>query len=266
MRRPAHVSPKSRKARPSRYFVIPLAAVLVLLVAVAAGVVRTRISDGAEDWRPRSAVLTPDGKDIYVAKTAPAAMRITAPATNTDGNLRVIYHREGVAPATDGESCANWTDDQGIDAQQGVALRIRADGQGNTQAITVTKNIFGASVWEFNVHLWISGRTLVENPVAKFNLYSSLIPPEGGLYPLPWRMCARALGTAVDVKVWPTSRPEPAWDDPRSSGSVTVPRDWVYPGSAGWYIGHLQPGHHATFTKLGTWKYPAADSSAGGAG
>lgn len=145
-------------------------------------------------------------------------------------------------------------------------MRTRTDAQGNTQAITITKNIFGTFGWEFNVHLWISGPTRVQELVGKFNFYKSFISSEGGLYPLPWRMCARTLGTTVDLKVWPTSRPEPAWGDPRYSGSVTVPRRWVYPGFAGWYIGHLQPGHHATFTEMGTWKYDPPDSKASGTG
>lgn len=251
--RPSHV-------HASRLVVVVL---VVLLVAAAVWVVRARLLESNQDLRVKGAVLTPDRKDVYVAKSSPAGMQITAPATNTDGNLRVVYHPEGVTPTVDAESCANWIDNQGVTAQQGAALRIRTDGAGNTQAITVTKNLFGAYVWEFNVHLWISGPTPVEDLIGKFYLDKAFIPPGGGLYPLPWRMCARASGTTIDFKVWSTSRPEPAWSDRQYSASVTVPAGWVYPGSAGWYVGHLQPGHHATFTELGTWKYAPPDSNAG---
>ncbi len=252
-----------RVDRRSCVHAIGMAAVVVLLVAVAAWVIQARLLGGNQDWRVKGAVLTPDRKDIYVAKTSPAGMQITAPATNTDGNLRVVYHPEGVTPTVDAETCATWIDNQGIEAQQGAALRIRTDGAGNTQAITVTKNLYGAYVWQFNVHLWTSGPSPVEDLIAKFSLGKALILPRGGLYPLPWRMCARASGTTIDLKVWPTSRPEPVWGDRRYSASVTVPADWVYRGSAGWYIGHLQPGHHATFTELGTWKHAPPDSHAG---
>jgi hypothetical protein len=74
--------------------------------------------------------------------------------------------------------------------------------------------------------------------------------PNQQLAPLPWRICARVEGDIVKVKGWIAGQAEPAWNDPVHTGSVRIPIEWVYPGKAGWYVGHLAPGHSTTMTDL----------------
>jgi hypothetical protein len=60
--------------------------------------------------------------------------------------------------------------------------------------------------------------------------------------PYPWRSCARVVGSTVSLKVWPTTVPEPAWNDPNYGYSVQLPAGWGDAGRPGSYIGHLPPG------------------------
>jgi hypothetical protein len=65
-------------------------------------------------------------------------------------------------------------------------------------------------------------------------------------------MCARVVGDTVSFIVWPLRDPEPAWNDPKYGGSVTLPAGWSQPGIPGWYVGHLEPGDSVGFTDMST--------------
>lgn len=80
--------------------------------------------------------------------------------------------------------------------------------------------------------------------------------PRRVMVPLPWRACARVEGALVTLKVWPAAVPEPRWDDPKHTGTVRLPDGWEYPGRAGWYVGHLEPGATAGFAVIQTAARP----------
>ena len=70
--------------------------------------------------------------------------------------------------------------------------------------------------------------------------------------PLPWRLCARVVGPTLQFKAWslaidPT---EPEWTDPGYGAGFVLPPEWVYPGRAGWYVGHLVSGDQAGYRSL----------------
>jgi hypothetical protein len=120
--------------------------------------------------------------------------------------------------------------------------------EGRWRAITVTKNVVWGANWQFNVLTWDS-----REPSWRVHGSVSLAPvfwPGQQLAALPWRVCARIEGDLVRVKGWRIGQPEPAWNDPTHTGAVRVPLAWVYPGKAGWYLGHLAPGHSATMVDL----------------
>ena len=117
-------------------------------------------------------------------------------------------------------------------------------------AITVTKNIWLGGFWIFNVHEWLGQYS---TPIGQFDLGEAFRRPSSDeAVPLPWHICARAVGPVVDFKAWPDGQVEPAWGDPKYGGSVVVSSTWVFPGRTGWYIAHLFPNDTAQFDDLTT--------------
>lgn len=208
-----------------------------------------------------SADLTTDGFDhyrfAYADDTGPDAgpaegggtVLVTTPSTNNGGNLRSVWWFEGERPTVDEESCATWSEYSGPIVQAGVALRVRRVGS-YTQAITVTNNIMWGARNGWNVHLWKGGThgELIGQAVLSHSFGSSVFTQP----PLPWRLCARVVGTTLQFKAWSlaTHAEEPAWTDPGFGTSFVLPRGWVYPGYAGWYVGHLRPGDAAGYRSL----------------
>jgi hypothetical protein len=194
--------------------------------------------------------LTRDGVDSYGITQDNGVTDAHAAATNKQGNTRVIFWQKSTAAEADSETCATWRSESSDHDQQGAALRI-VSGAGVTRAITVTKNMFGPN-YIFNVHLWnTSARPYAFTQIASFDLRSTFAP-HGVLLPLPWNLCAQAMGNTVSFVAWPGSASQPAWDDARYGGSVTLPAGWDYAGATGWYIGHLLPGESATYDHLST--------------
>lgn len=101
-------------------------------------------------------------------------------------------------------------------------------------------------------------RTSRSTPYIKVGgfLLEEVFRPDGPgttrLPPHPWRMCARAVGSTLSFIVWPTTHAEPAWDDARYGGSVTLPTGWSAAGKPGWYAGHLLPGESMVYDDLTT--------------
>jgi hypothetical protein len=195
--------------------------------------------------------LTQDHGDRYVVTARDGGIRYEAPASNQRRNLRVVTWDPTSSEAQDQEVCSTWTGETDDMTQQGVVLRIRQDG-GRFRAVSVTKNIVMAAYSQFNVHTWDSART---------GTYSdgrpAIIHYEGSVHlqgmiqdymvvkPLPWRMCARAVGLQVQLKVWPLAQTEPTWNDPNYAGAVGLPQGWDISGRGGWFAGHLKPGGFA---------------------
>jgi hypothetical protein len=196
------------------------------------------------------ATVTPDGSDRYLIESSGVQVHAAAPRTNTGGNHRAVFWPEASPPVTDGQSCATWTaqsDPRRV--QQGAALRIATDEAGRTRAVTVTKNIWFGITWTFNFHVWDTSRHPPGAQIGNVDMGAVV-----GGQPLPWHLCARTVGRTLEMKVWTGTEPEPRWGDRSHGGAVTLPDEWVYPGKAGWYIGHLAPGGFADFSNLRTWR------------
>lgn len=193
-------------------------------------------------------VLTPDGNDAYSFVAEGSKMMVAPLAYNSGGNLRTAFWPLNGPSVADGQTCATWIDQAGTIVQQGAALRIRTT-DGWVRAITVTKNIYYGANWIFNFHTWDNSRVI---PYSQFG--STTLEGMKGR-PLPWRFCARVLGSRVEFKVWPLAEAEPPWGTTSRGGSATLPAGWSDPGRAGWYIGHLEPSGSARFEDLGAWAY-----------
>jgi outer membrane protein assembly factor BamB len=192
--------------------------------------------------------LTHERLDRFSISDAEGVVTSSAAGKNKGGNSRLVFWRGTDASAADVESCATWTSQSRVLNQQGIALRARTS-DGNLTAITVTKNVYFGAEWIFNVHVWDTSEPQPATQIAGFNLEATF-RPQGNLVPLPWRMCARAVGTTVSFVVWPTSIEQPAWDDPAYGGSVTLPDGYADAGAAGWYFGHLQKNDAVAYTDL----------------
>ena len=210
--------------------------------------------DGSTDLRPQTLVLTPDGFDTYTFISGPGFAQFRARPDNRAGNLRQVFWPSDGPDVVDQQSCATWTATDPGDTQQGAALRISA-ADGRVRAVTVTKNVLYFTQWQFNVHIWdTSQQPQPFTLVGQIDLRDELWPQQQ-LAALPWHLCARVIGAVVDLKVWLDGEAEPAWGDPFHGGSVVLPDGWVYPGQAGWYVGHLIAGQAAGFGDLRTWQY-----------
>jgi hypothetical protein len=205
-----------------------------------------------------SADLTPDGFDRYEfihTESEPRTgddrsnVAVSARTANQHGNLRTVWWMDGQRPTVDQESCVTWSEYSGPIVQAGVALRVRKVGD-HTQAITVTNNIMWGARNGWNLHLWNGGThgDLIGQAVLSHSFGTSTFNQP----PLPWRLCARVVGTTLEFKAWSlaTNPVEPDWSDPGFGTSFGLPKGWVYPGQAGWYVGHLRPGDSTVFRSL----------------
>lgn len=190
--------------------------------------------------------ITRDGTDTYGLTITDGTLTARAADANEGGNTRIVFWPAADDPSLDQETCATWTDVQNDVRQPGAALRTTSDHT-TTQAITITKNVWGGATWLFNVHLTDTAADTPFTLIGQFDL-SGALDDNGSLAPPPWRMCARAVADIVSFKVWPLAEPEPAWDDPTYGGSVALPAGWDHPGRPGWYIGHLRASEEAHFT------------------
>ncbi len=243
------------------------AVLLGVLVLLASACVATPhvTYDGSADLQPQVVVLTPNGYDSYTFSSGPGYAQFDARPDNRDSNLRQVFWPSGGPEVVDQQSCATWSDATVANTQQGAVLRL-STADGHVRAITVTKNIAYYSVWVFNVHVWDTASAQPFTLVGQVNLGSEFFA-NGQVAPLPWHLCARVIGSTVDLKAWHDPEGEPAWGNSMRSGSVALPDGWVYPGHAGWYIAHLVPGGFARFEDLRTWQYtfePVEQTSTGG--
>jgi hypothetical protein len=132
-------------------------------------------------------------------------------------------------------------------SQPGLALRVR-DGRGGTaQAITVTNNVFGQSRWVWNVHLWLHPHVW---RIASVELPGALVRTTREVAPLPWHLCARAIGSEVTFVVWTGDGPAPRWEDPIHGATVELPDGWAFEGRPGIYAGHLPAGGSTHYDRV----------------
>jgi len=249
---------RGARRRPSALGVL---AVSVLLLATACQP-RT-----ATQGRHRWGAITPDGTDRYTFTDDPTGFSVVAPPSNAGNNLRLAVVRTDARASIDQRACATWNGPSSGVIQPGVVLRARIDAH-RTRAIMVSDGIYVGVRTIFNVHLADSTAAEPFRKVGVVSLPYSVGQNPFHQAPLPWRICARVVGTEVTVKAWPIAayRGEPRWGDPVTSGTVAVPSDWVYRGLAGVYVGHLEPGQQTRFSDVATARVSAATVVAEGAG
>ncbi|MCU1452163.1 MAG: hypothetical protein JWN46_309 [Acidimicrobiales bacterium] len=212
--------------------------------------------DGTDTRPKRTAALTPDGSDRYVFGGSGGTAVVRAPATNKGENLRMAFWPTGARAVVDGQSCASWTGERGPRVQEGAALRLKLEPSGRLRAVTITKNVLWGAVWNFNVHTWDTTRSPAFQKVGDVSLEQEL-RPNGTVRPPPWHVCARVVGATAQLKVWTGSEPEPTWEDTKHGGKVALPAGWTYPGTDGWYVGHLPAAGDASYADLRTSTYDA---------
>ena len=191
--------------------------------------------------------LTPQGADRYEYRSSADGLRVTAPRSNRGGNLRAVWWSAPGKPSVDQQACVTWTDFDGPLVQAGVALRVRRTG-GHVEAVTVTNNVWSGARSGWNVHVW-------RGDLASSGLVGQVFLPAFGTSvfqpPLPWRMCARAIGRLFEFKAWAMAvDPEPEWGDPTHGASMVLTADTVAAGRAGWYVGHLRGGETTEFDAM----------------
>ena len=181
-----------------------------------------------------------DAKDIYNVTNPSGKLRIDASRSNKGSQSRAVIWPSGTKMTTNHQSCATWSEATGEWPQEGLALRARTDGK-RFRTIVVAKNLWFGAVWQMNVYTWDSTRS------PYFKIHGAVALPVPFLdgkqgRPLPWNVCARVEGSVVRIKGWNSKEKEPSWTDKDHSGIIKLPAEWVYPGKAGWYGGHIDPG------------------------
>lgn len=236
---------------------IPVACLAALLLATACQGAEVVAYDAEHPASMALHVLTYDGADKMVLGYGSGFARVDAPATNTGTNTRVVWWPATTAAAVDQQSCATWSAASVSNVQQGLALRIRRDKDGRFRVITVMKNVVYGAVWQLNVLTWDNHGSPTMSPRGAVNL-EPIFRPGGVVAALPWKVCAKAVGSVVTVKAWRGDEKEPAWGDSSHGGSVTLPAGWDFAGKTGWYLGHIPPGGYGAMTDLRTSRFGSA--------
>lgn len=228
------------------------------IVGLAVIVAITGAAVTAEPVRARSTpdqqqvtVITPDGDDSYrIDRPEPGGFDLSAPTSNTGGNLRMAIVDENAPISIDQESCVTWNGPVKDDVQAGLTLRVRTDGD-RTRMIMISNNVWGLWRAAMNVHLVDSTQWPGRFEGLGTGHFTTLGDPDDG-QPLPWRFCARVVGDRLSVKAWGTASAEPDWEGTEDVFRLTLPPEFVYDGRPGIYAGHLRPGdpswyrHHVT--------------------
>lgn len=171
-----------------------------------------------------------------------------------DENIREVFWPAGTPFQLDHDVCMTWNDPATVAdrpyPQPGLALRIAPSGPGSSgvRAVTITQNVFGGAISIVWVDVWDSAYGTMPTGVAKFDVGPIVAVGEGTMAPT-WRVCGRVRGAKVAIKVW-VDGPEPSWSDPTHVFTTTIPDEWVQPGYAGGYIGHLHAGGAAAFSDI----------------
>lgn len=199
-----------------------------------------------------TATLTVDGADSYTWLPYGNRLVIRANDTNQGTELRTVWWAADETVSQDQQSCVTWSGNTGVTVQPGIALRIRTSSS-EVRAITVSNNVWVGNRAAWNIHTWVAreGQPTVRELVGQVPFVAALGDHPLRLQPLPWRICGRAIGSTVAVKVW-AARPgkvTPAWGDSRYGAAFALPAGWDAAGVPGGYTGHLDPGSEVNYSK-----------------
>lgn len=202
----------------------------------------------------RALSLTSTRGQTYSYRGDPHRVTVAAPGGDVDENVREVFWPTGTPYRIDHDVCMTWHDPatsvEENYPQPGLALRVSPTGpDGNhVRAVTITQNVYGRSIWFAWLNVWDTTLGTKPTAVAAFDLFP-IVSITRQTMRTPWRVCARIRGDRVDFKVW-TDDAEPAWSDRTHVFHATLPPDWVEPGYAGGYIGHLHAGGTGTFSDI----------------
>jgi hypothetical protein len=188
-------------------------------------------------------VTQDNGTDRYDLHQDGTGLIVDAPLSNRStprgSATRAVIWPPDSNPTLDATTCATWARSSPW-GQEGLALRIRQDGN-RFRAIVIAKNTMYGASWRFNVYSWDSERDPYFQTHGSVDL-TQVFVEDGTVRALPWRVCARTEGDQVRIKGWAVSDPQPGWESETHTGTVTVPGWLTYPGKAGWYAAHIDPG------------------------
>ncbi len=224
----------------------PVVAVLILVTATACQAPLQQRQAGVFT----AGVITPQGMDRYELSASGGRMVIRTASGNTGGNLRTVFVHDDAPVVVDQQACVTWTGKETKNLiQPGIALRVRSTTK-RTQAVTITNNILWGQRGAFNVHIADSDARTADAD-RRMRLVGQ-VPAPWAQQALPWRICARAQGTTLQIKTWSlaTNPSEPTWSDPVHAHVVRLPPEAVYSGRPGFYIAHLRPGEQTGFENL----------------
>jgi len=196
-----------------------------------------------------AAFLTGWDNDHYDVGAGPDYAVVSTPAEANSNNQRLVFWNWTSQPSTNQEVCANWVASTSLSNQWGLALRV-VSGDGRTQAITITNNVFGTNYNTFNMHVWDTnwGGDLPAIAFGSFKLPA--IGGDRGPLPLPLRMCAKAVDNVLSFVVWPLPGTQPAYGDPTWGAAAHIPDGAPGYGMPGLYAGHVQPGGSVSYNGI----------------
>lgn len=216
----------------------PIAALVALLLSVPSAST-TSLDHRYMDVDPRYG-------QRFVTKVTTDSLTVSAPARNTNTNIREIFWRPSSLRALNEQECVTY-DSNSPAIQEGLVLRVALHGK-YLRLLTLTKNIWNYAVWNFNVSWWVVSPTGQTNyaRIGWVNESAEVGGQNGApIAPEPWNLCASVVGATFSVLVWPSSSPMPPWS---SAQSVALPAKWVYKGRLGLYVGHIHAKGHVTYT------------------
>ena len=214
----------------------------------------------AAETAPRPAIqtanLTVDGADSYAWFPTGNGLVIRANDTNQGTELRTVWWAADANLSQDQQSCVTWSESTGVTVQPGIALRIRTSGisgSSEVRAVTISNNVWVGNRAAWNIHTWVAreGQPSERELIGQVPFVAAIGDNPLRLRPLPWRICGRAIGSTVALKVW-AARPgkvAPAWGDSRYGAAFALPDGWDAAGVPGGYTGHLDPGSEVTYNE-----------------
>jgi hypothetical protein len=193
--------------------------------------------------------------DTYRVDGPGGVSQLAANGVIVGANDRVAFWPRHEVAAVDEESCATWSSQvpaqgPGVITQEGLTLRL-ATHDGVTRAITITKNVYGprsdpSSNFILDVLLWNTSHTTQWRKIDDVVIAGYLDASHDTK--LPWNVCARVVGSTLQVEMWLPGQAPPAWTNDAQGGTFQLPAGWDFAGVAGWYVGHLATGATATYT------------------
>ena len=185
---------------------------------------------------------SPDGAPYTYSAPSSGTVVVSASAL-TGGNHREFFFSPIGNTYANSSACETVRGDS--PTQPGIAFRI-TERDNETTAVTVSENVFGTTGYnDFNVHIWNTSQSPAFSLIGQVKLPAVPSSPQ----PDPLHLCAEINADVVQFVAW-TAGTQPAWGDPTSGGSVSLPSNAPTDGYTGFFAGHIPAGTSATYSSL----------------